>query len=412
MKLLTKLFLAVVFMACAQQTETIYEWRGPNRTGVYSETKLLGLWPPEGPGLIWETFDLGNGYGSPTVTDKRLLIVGSDDSLSYLFAFDFNGFLQYKKPIGAEWVVNYPGARCAPTVIGNKVYVMTGMGDVACLDEATGELLWKHNMVDDFGGVIPRFGFSQALAVKGDKVFCCPGGIQNNVMALNRFTGSTIWSCAGKGERPGYNPPKVIETEGRKIFVTFSAYHLLGVDVETGELLWSHEQINTPVENRGPGMGDTHANTVLFENDTLFYIEGDGNCAVALLLSHKGEKITQLWNNAVVDNYMGGILKIGDYLYSCGFSNKNLVKINAHNGAVEQSLPIGAGTLIAADGMLYYYTMQGIVNLISFKQNTMEVISSFKINKGSKEHFAHPVINNGSLYIRHGEYLGAYAIRN
>ena len=108
---------------------------------------------------------------------------------------------------------------------------------------------------------------------------------------------------------------------------------------------------------------------------------------------------------------MGGILKIGDYIYSCGFSNKNLVKLNAHNGAVAESLSIGAGALIAADRMLYYYNMKGEMNLVIIQHDKMELVSSFKITKGSREHFAHPVIHNGVLLVRHGEYLGAYSIR-
>ena len=41
----------------------------------------------------------------------------------------------------------------------------------------------------------------------------------------------------------------------------------------------------------------------------------------------------------------------------------------------------------------------------------MEVISKFKIDKGTKEHFSNPVIGNGVLYIRHGNALMAYEIK-
>jgi len=39
------------------------------------------------------------------------------------------------------------------------------------------------------------------------------------------------------------------------------------------------------------------------------------------------------------------------------------------------------------------------------------VVSKFKIVNGTKEHFAHPVISNGVLYIRHGNALMAYEIK-
>jgi hypothetical protein len=38
------------------------------------------------------------------------------------------------------------------------------------------------------------------------------------------------------------------------------------------------------------------------------------------------------------------------------------------------------------------------------------VISSFTITKGSQQHWAHPSIANGRLYIRHGNAVMAYDI--
>jgi len=61
--------------------------------------------------------------------------------------------------------------------------------------------------------------------------------------------------------------------------------------------------------------------------------------------------------------------------------------------------------------MLYCYSDNGDVNLIKLEGTKMEVVSKFKVDKGTKEHFAHPVINNGVLYIRHGKILMAYNIK-
>ena len=49
--------------------------------------------------------------------------------------------------------------------------------------------------------------------------------------------------------------------------------------------------------------------------------------------------------------------------------------------------------------------------LIDPNPTEMKVISKFRIEKGEKEHFAHPVINNGVLYIRHAEHFAAYKIK-
>jgi outer membrane protein assembly factor BamB len=40
------------------------QWRGPNRDGISKETGLLQKWPEEGPRLLWQSKDLGQGYGT------------------------------------------------------------------------------------------------------------------------------------------------------------------------------------------------------------------------------------------------------------------------------------------------------------------------------------------------------------
>lgn len=412
MRFFVFLLIAIASLACTRTNKTVYEWRGPERTGIYLESNLLQSWPEEGPDLIWETNELGTGYGSPLVVKDRILVMGTRDSLAVLFAFNLDGHIIYETEVGQEWVVNFPGSRCTPTVVGDLVYVMTGKGQVSCVHIENGKIAWTRDVFADYDGVMPRFGYAQSLVVDSNMVFCCPGGEIYNVVALNSQNGELIWTCAGKGERPGYNPAKLIKVGERKLFLTFSAYHLLGIEAETGQLLWSHEQLNTTLENRKPGIGDTHGNTVLFSNNIIYYVEGDGNCAVALQLSDDGLSIHQLWNNAVIDNFMGGIIMHDNFIYSCSFSANQLVKIDCKNGAVVESLPLGRGSVIMADNMLYYYSQSGEVHLVNIHGEKMQTVSSFKVENGSHEHFAHPVIQNGVLYIRHGEYLGAYSVSN
>jgi outer membrane protein assembly factor BamB len=230
------------------------------------------------------------------------------------------------------------------------------------------------------------------------------------VVALDRFTGKIAWVCKGDGERPGYNSPLIIRLPQRTVLVTFSAYSLMGIDARDGKLLWTHAQVNLPVEEHRPGNGDTHSNTVWFEDGTIFYIAGDGNGAVRLSLSPDGSSIQQVWRNPVVDNYMGGFIKQGNKIYSCRDSKKSLVCLDAASGAITDSLKCGTGTLISDGKMLYYYNQRGEMNLVNPGSKGMELISKFKVTQGTKEHFSHPVIAHGVLYLRHGKALMAWRI--
>ncbi len=399
----------VCFFSC-KQSPKISEWRGPNRSGIYAGTNLLKEWPENGPRLIWESEQYGNGYGSPVFVDNAFYLTGEIDSTAYLFKSDLKGNTIWKAPFGKEWTTNFPGSRSAPTVVGNKVYLLSGLGDLSCMDAQTGNRVWQQNIIEKYDAVNTRFGFAQALYIDGDKLFCMPGGKEHNLVALDRFNGNLIWSCQAFGERPAYNSPQMIELPNRKILVTFSAYHLIGVDAETGEMLWSQEQTNTKHEERKPGLGDTHSNTIIYENGYIYYAAGDGNRGVCLQLSEDGTSIKEVWKNKNFDSYMGGIVKIDNKLYSTGTRKPFLKSINAESGEMVDSIKIGNGALIAADNMLYFYNFKGQVHLVDYSNNKLTSVSSFKIKKGTKEHFAHPVINKGVLYVRHGNYLGAYDI--
>jgi outer membrane protein assembly factor BamB len=230
-------------------------------------------------------------------------------------------------------------------------------------------------------------------------------------VALNRFTGKIIWGCRGDGERQGYNSPLVIKLATRSVLVTFSAYALLGIDTQTGRLLWTHPQDNIPAGERRPGNGDTHSNTVWYDQGALYYLAGDGNGAVRLILSPDGSSIRQVWRNKTIDNYMSGFIKQGNLIYTGSDSRKSLISVDITTGEVKGALKCGLGALISDGRMLYYYTHRGEMNLVRPGSAGPELISTFRIPMGTQEHFSHPVIDRGILYVRHGNALMAYRIR-
>ncbi len=246
------------------------------------------------------------------------------------------------------------------------------------------------------------FGYSQSLLVNNKLVYCQPGGETNNVVALNRFTGELVWSQAAKGELEAYNSPIVVKRGELDLLLTFSEDCFLGLNGKTGELLWTHPQDTA---------GNLHGNTpVLFGND-LIYTEGDGNKTVKLNLAEDGRSITEVWRNQWFDNIMGGVVRIGDKIYGTSHRQMYLKCLDMNSGLVSDSIKMFRGSTIAADGKLYVFTEKGDMNLVDPKPEGMQLVSSFKVTRGDKEFFAHPVIHNGVLYIRHGNALMAYSLK-
>jgi outer membrane protein assembly factor BamB len=410
MKIWIFFIMGVLAYGCTVREPEINEWRGKNRSGIYNESGLLTMWPEGGPKERWVVEGIGHGYGSPVITGDGIYITGEHEEVAYLYCIHPEGKIAWRASFGPEWTRSNRGSRSAPTVVGDLVYAGSGYGNLYCFKRETGETIWSKDFEDDFQGEMPLHGHADAPVISGDKVFWVPGGKEFNVVALNRYSGALLWKSKGYEERSGYTPSKLIHHNGKDIFITFSAYTLMGIDAETGELLWVHKQDNMPPEKRAPGYGDTHSNTPLYEKGAIYYQAGDGNGGVKLMLSEDGTQMKEIWRNREFDGYMGGIVKIGDHLYGTGTLRKELLSLNAKTGTLTDSLKIGSGVVIAAHTMLYYYNQRGELYLIATDQGKMHVVNSFKMKKGTGEHFSHPVINDGILYQRHGNVLMAFDI--
>ncbi len=403
MKLIGTLLLAC--LAFNLWAQNIVEWRGTNREGRYNEKNLLKKWAENQPQMLWSTEEIGNGYGAPTVALGKVFVNGEIDSLSHLFAFDLNGKLLWKTPNGLEFTGtgysrNFPGARSAPTVVDSLVYICSGMGRIACIDALTGVEKWGLDIVQKFKGIQNGFGISESLLVEGDYVYCTPGGKEANVVKINRFNGNTVWTSPAMRDTVAYCSPMIFFMEERSVFVNMTAKYIFGLDAYDGSLLWSQKLDSVKY-------GD-QCNTPIFADGSLYCV-AEGHGAFKLKVSANCTEIETAWQDRNVGNFFFGFLKIGDNLYAPDRKQK-LKRIDCNTGAVVEEIKLNKGSIIEADGMLYVYSDNGVMNLVKYLDSPLEVVSSFKIEKGTKEHFSHPVISSGVLYVRHGKALMAYKI--
>jgi outer membrane protein assembly factor BamB len=395
-------FLALLLLSTELLAQTVAQFRGPSRNGIYSETNLLKSWPAEGPAMLWKVEGIGNGYSSPIISGNRIYVTGETDSIGYLFAFTKSGSLIWKKPMGREWMENFTGSRSTPTLVDGLLYVETSIGRIICFDALDGTEKWSVDMLKDLHGVNVRFGYSEGLLVNDSLVYCFPGGPDTHAAALDRYSGKIVWTSKALGDSTAYTSPMLITLPSRKMIVNFSIHNLIGLDATTGELLWNHHQKET---------SDIHANTSLYENGSIYYVAGRGNGAVKLALSDDGRKVTEIWRNERISDVFGGFVKIGNYIFSSQNKPRQYCSVDATTGQISDSLKFDKGTLISADDMLYFYTEKGKVGLVKPVNGRMELMSSFKLPVGTKEFFTIPVISEGVLYVRHGDAMLAYDIR-
>jgi len=378
------------------------QWRGPNRGGVYPNENLLKKWPDTGPKLLWSVEELGNGYSSAAVTSDRVYLTGETGGQGTLFAFDLSGKLLWKSPYGPEWGESHPGSRTTPTVIGNRIYLLSAKGVTVCFD-ANGKKIWSVDLTRNFGARNLRWGMTESLLVDGDKVYCTPGGPDIMMVVLNRQTGQVIWKIKGNGETSGYCSPAIVKHGNRRLILTMTAKSVVGIDADTGEYLWRASHVTDY---------DVNANTPLYHNGYIFTNSGYGTGGQLFKLADDGKSVKLIWSQEELDSQFGAAVLVDGYIYGSGHKNRGWHCLDWKTGKGQFSeRAIGnKGNIIFSDGMFYCYSERGDVALVKPNPQKFDVLSSFEIEKGSGPHWAHPVINKGRLYVRHGDALMVYNI--
>lgn len=396
---LLALLMSFSVIIYAQENST---WRGVNRDGQYPDKNLLEKWPEGGPELLWKFDGLGLGYTSASVAGDKVFITGTIDSISYLFSFNHNGDLLWKRELGKEWMLNFPGARSTPQIYEGRGYVLSGLGVVTCFDPNNGNKLWTVDLYKHYDGKEIKFGITENLLIDGNKVFCTPGGVDANIIALDRITGNLIWKSKGAGEVSAYCSPRIIEHKGIRYLLTITANSIVSLNPETGELIWSHD-LKYP--------HGIHANTPIYRDGYIFAMNGWEFGSVMMKLADDGKSVTEVWRSKLFDLEHGDVVLMGNNIYGADWTTKHFSCVDWFTGTVKDSVKtISPSSVIAADGLIYAYTYLGEVALVKPLENGFEVISKFKVEGVKRDHIAVPVINKGRLYIRYANSLWVYNI--
>jgi len=167
--------------------------------------------------------------------------------------------------------------RATPLIVGHCVITQGAFGDVHCLDLATGKLLWAWNLLRDFDGHLPDWGYSASPLAVGNTIILQPGGSECSLLALNISDGEPVWEAPGRGA--SYSSFIVREIAGKTQVIGLDAETLGGWDLSNGERLWEL----TPKRN-----GEFQVPTPVWLGDALLVI-GENNGARKYRFSSTGE---------------------------------------------------------------------------------------------------------------------------
>ncbi len=419
------LCLSAVFVTMsanmAASTSDWPQWRGPERDGISRESGLLKQWPKEGPRLLWQVNDIGDGYSTPSVVGTRIYLM-SNRGMENEFVLALS--TQDGKPIWTTRVGNvgnpnqtppYAKARSTPTIDGDFIYALGSDGDLVCLEARNGKMRWQRNLRNEFGGKPGPWAYAESPLVDGDVVVVTPGGAQATMVALNKKTGAVIWkSAAPDGDLAGYASAIVVQGGGRKQYVQFLDKGMVGVDAKTGEFLWRYAGV-------AKGYGTQFFTPVARDGDVYCGANNVGGVLVRLKPDGGGIAAEQVYFERGLPNGIGGAVLVGDYLYGTEWAGGEFVAVEFTTGKVKwKAEDFGWASVAYADGHIYLRHTDGDFVLVEVthegyrekgRVTPPNQPKKIQVGRYPEKAWTYPVIANGRLYIRDLGTLWAYDIK-
>lgn len=401
------------------------QWRGPRRDGISRETGLLAAWPEEGPPLLWSVKGLGRGWSSPVISRGRLFITGDTGDALVVHALDLEGRRLWTATNGSSWMGPYPGARASCAVAGDRLVHLNAHGRCAAYDVRDGRELWAVNVLQRFEAPNIRWAISECVLVDENRVLVTAGGARALMAALHLKDGSTIWASeplrlgpsappnhervaepAGEPDPAGYSSPILMRVDGRRVVVNCSSRHAFGVDADTGELLWTRAL---------PTRYQVLACTPVAHGNAVFVTGPDGDGGRMIRMRNEGGRflVEDLWRSPLDTGQHGGVL-VGHELFASFYRTPTRwVSLDATTGQVRYEAHAWTrGAPIWADGRLVIVVETGDVLLVEPTGAEFRVRGRFRLApERTRDAWAHPVLLDGRLYVRHHDELQCRDVR-
>lgn len=380
------------------------EFRGPDGQGHSNAKNVPTQWSAT-KNIAWKSEIPGIGWSSPIIVDSRIYLTSAIPSgkknytLHALCVNEADGRILWdveifgeQKDKPARMHKKNSHASATPVFEDGKIYAHFGHDGTACLDAASGKILWKQTDIQ----YTPVHGNGGSPVIVDDLlIFSCDGKDDPFIVALDKTNGKVAWKTARDVEVErnfSFTTPLLIEVDGEQQLISPASGAVIAYDPSNGKELWrcGYDQGYSVVARPLYAHGLIYVSTG-FNRAKLMAIRPDGKGDVT--------KTHVAWVHEDAVPRESSPIIVDDLLYmndDKGFATC----LDAKTGEViwEDRLTKNnySSSPIYAGGVIYFHDGEGVTTVVK-PGKKMEIIASNDIGEHGLSSFA---VTDGALLIR------------
>jgi outer membrane protein assembly factor BamB len=363
---------------------------------------------------------VGSGYSGPTVSKGKVYLADLKKEPSQtegVLCFDEKtGLKIWEYRYACEYSgVGYPaGPRASVIIDSDKAYSLGTMGNLYCLNAANGAVIWQKDLNREYEIRMPTWGISATPLITSDKIILQISGSNNAcIIALDKNTGEEIWR--NMDDIAGYSAPIIIEKDGKKVVVVWTADSLAGLNPDTGEVYWSFPwKTGAGMSIATPVLHNNHIFVSAFYSGSLLVKLGDDYTTAEKVWQRSGESERK---TDALHCVMNTPVIIGDYIYGVdSYGELRCLEFATGNRVWENLNAVKKNRwanihFVQNGNKTWMFNEQGELIIAELSPEGFKEISRTKIIEPTKEQlprgvtWSHPAFANQHVFIRNDNEL-------
>ncbi len=387
-------FVSLLLFSTSLSADDWPAFGGPDRNQVSREKSFRANWGDDEPVRLW-ALDVGLGYSGIVEVNGKAYTQGYSNGKNTLFCVAVeSGKILWTHQYPCEKAPKYfqGGSRSTPAISDGILYLNSHQGDFYALDAENGKILWTKNLLKDFGGRRPDWGFSGSPLCMADKVIFETGSENGSLVALDAKSGEPRWR-AGSYEA-AYSSP-MMRTDGKGEILVFNGYGLVSHALSDGRVLKKYQHKTR--------FGINAAQPIDLGSSVLISSAyGKGSALVDFARSRP----RALWESSSFSCQMASLVRLGDYAYGIeGQSGARVDKARLFCLEIKKGKKrwekegFGLGTVLLVENKLVILSDRGELVIADANHYKFQELARFQVLSG-KENWTPPTYANGRMHCR------------